>query len=131
MSLNTTIQMTMLDDKKQLDLLEKKLQKAVIANDLKTLQEMIHANFTYTDEFGTMYKCLADLQAHSNYVMVLESISITNRKVSYFENVAVINYNEFRVGTLNGEPYEANYFVSRVWKKNSKWRLLGVTLVKL
>lgn len=121
----------MLDDKKQLDLLEKKLQKAVIANDLKTLQEMIHTNFTYTDEFGTMYKCLADLQTHSNHVVVLESISITNREVNYFENVAVINYNELRIGTLHGEPYEANYFVSRVWKKNSKWRLLGVTLVKL
>ena len=121
----------MLDDKQQLDALEKKLQKAVVANDLKTLQKLIHSNFTYTDEFGTMYKCLADLQAHSNHVIVLESISITNRKVNYFENVAVINYNELRVGTLHGEPYEANYFVSRVWKKNSKWHLLGVTLVKL
>lgn len=121
----------MLDDKQQLEQFEKKLQKAVVENDLETLQQLIHANFTYTDEFGTMYNCLADLQEHSSHVLVLKSISVTNREINYFENVAVINYNEHRIGLLNGESYEANYFVSRVWKKNSKWRLLGVTLVKL
>jgi hypothetical protein len=121
----------MLDDQKRLDQLEKQLQNAVIQNDLATLQKIIHPNFTYTDEFGTMYKCLADLQAHSSHVIIVKSISVRNREVNYFENVAVINYNELRKGTLSGEPYEANYFVSRVWKKNSKWRLLSVMLVKL
>lgn len=119
------------DAEKQLDQLEKKLQEAVVKNDLKTIQKHLHPNFTYTDEFGTMYKCLADLQEHSSHILVLKSISITNREVNYFENVAVINYNEHRIGLLNGASYEANYFVSRIWKKNSKWRLLGVTLVKL
>lgn len=121
----------MLDDKQQLEQLEKKLQKAVVENDLDTLQKMVHPNFSYTDEFGSIYKCLVDLQANSSHVVNLKSISITNRDVIYFENVAVINYNEFRIGTLKGQPYQASYFVSRVWKKNSKWRLLSVTLVKL
>lgn len=119
------------DDKQLLDQLEKNLQEAVVKNDLKNLQKIIHQDFTYTDELGTMYDCLADFQARNDVVPKLESLEVLNRDVKFFENVAVVTCNEYRKGTLDGKPFEANYFVSRVWKKNSKWRLLSVTLAKL
>ena len=121
----------MLDDQQELELLEKKLKEAIVQNDLKTLQKIMHPDFIYTDEFGTKYKCLADLQANSSRVVSLESITVTKREVDYFDNVAVINCHEFRTGTLHGEPFLATYFVSRVWKKKKNWCLLSVTLVKL
>ena len=121
----------MLVDQKELELLEKKLKEAIVQNDLKTLQKITHPDFIYTDEFGTKYKCLAELQAKSSHVIFLESISVTKREVSYFDNVAIINCHEIRTGTLHGEPFHATYFVSRVWKKNKNWCLLSVTLVKL
>lgn len=121
----------MLDDPLQLEELEAKLKEALVQNDIKTLQKIIHPNFIYTDEFGTSFTCLVELQAISSHVVVLESVTVNKREINYFENVAVVNYNELRIGTLNGAPFETNYFVSRVWKKNAKWRLLSVTLVKL
>ena len=121
----------MLDDIQLLEGLEIILQDALVANDLEKLQKITHSNFTYTDEFGTLYKCLADLQSKSPYVMTLSSIEIIDREIKHFENVAVVNSTELRIGTFDGKPFKANYFVSRVWKKNSKWSLLGVTLVRL
>lgn len=121
----------MLDDKKLLDQLEKILQEAVVKNDLKKLQKIIHQDFNYTDEFGTTYDCLADLQARNAVVPKLESLEVLSRDVKFFDNVAVVNCHELRKGTLDGKPFEANYFVSRIWKKKSRWCLLSVTLSRL
>lgn len=121
----------MLDDQQELELLEKKLKEAIVQNDLKTLQKITHPDFIYTDEFGTKYKFLADLQLHGPHAVVLESISVIKREVNFFDNVAVINCHELRTGTLHGEPFQATYFVSRVWKMNKRWCLLSVILVRL
>ena len=119
------------DYKQLLDHLEKNLQEAVVKNDLTRLQKLIHQDFTYTDEFGTTYDCLADLQARNSVVPKLESLEVLSRDVKFFDNVAVVNCHELRKGKFDGKPFEANYFVSRIWKKQSRWCLLSVTLSRL
>lgn len=121
----------MLDDKQQLDQLERTLHEALLKNDLKKLQKLIHLDFTYTDESGTTYQCLADLQAKNPSVPKLESIHVLEREVNYFQNVAVVTSIELRTNTLNEQTFKAKCVVSRIWKKQSSWCLLSVTVSRI
>lgn len=128
--MNTNRGKRMRDEKQLLDQLEILLQEAVVKNDFRKIEKIIHQDFTYTDELGTTYNCLSDLQSKRE-VPKLESLEILNRDVTFFDNVAVVNTHELRKGTLAGKPFEANYFASRIWKKKSGWCLLSVTLSRL
>lgn len=121
----------MLDDKRKLTQLENKLHEALVKNNLMSLEKYVHKNFVYTDEFGSTFTSFSEVQQKRDGILHLESIKVLEQHISYFENVAVVNQHEIRSGRLEGAPFETNYFVSRVWKKNSKWHLLSVTLVKL
>ena len=121
----------MLDDKQKLGQLEKKLHKALVENDLASLEKHIHENFVYSDEFGSTFTSFSSVQQKRDGILRLDAIVVLEQNLSYFENVAVVNQQEIRSGTLHGEPFETKYFASRIWKKNAKWHLLSVTLVKL
>ncbi|WP_226001742.1 nuclear transport factor 2 family protein [Paenibacillus sp. BJ-4] len=68
---------------------EEKLRKAMLASDVKMLDELIHDNLIFVNHFGQMLNKEADLEAHRSGVLHFTDIQVMDQKVIPLDGTAV------------------------------------------
>ncbi len=109
---------------------EEKLFEAMISFNLKNLSALLHPNIIYINEIGEVTEGFHNLKINNPDILRIKNIDVKERKISFFNNVAIVNTVEVRTGEYFGINFHASYRLTRTWKfTGSKWILIATSII--
>lgn len=105
---------------------ERHFLSALIACDRKLLQYYMHPAFTYSSDSGEIFKGFQNIPILNPEKLCVDTISILDRNVNIYNNVAIVLTFEHRTGSYMGIAYNNKYRNTRVWKFTGKrWHIIS------
>lgn len=111
---------------------ERRLLSAMVSCDRAGLCDMLDPGLVLTNETGEVFIGFEQLQINEPKLLRIRTVEIKERKITIFNNVAIVNTYENRTGDFHGMLFEGEYAVTRIWKFNGRnWILIGANLLLL
>jgi len=113
-----------------IEAVESRLLEAMTACDKVELHKLIHPDFVLTNETGELFTGIEKLEINEPKTLRIKTVEILERKISFFNNVAIVNTFEKRTGDFRGMYFEREYRITRIWKFYGKsWNIIAATVV--
>jgi hypothetical protein len=115
--------------KQVIETAEARLLKAMTTCDKAELRHLIHEDFVLANENGEVTTGIDKLHI-SEPKNRIKTTQIRERKISFFNNVAIVNSFEKRTGHFGDMSFDREYRITRIWKFNGKsWCIIGASVV--
>lgn len=109
---------------------EEKLFEAMTSFDVDQLRGLLDPNIVYTNEIGEVSAGFDSLKILNPDILKIDAIEVAERKISHFNNVAIVNTIETRQGKYFGIDFKSTYRLTRTWKFNGRrWILIATTII--
>jgi len=105
------------------------LLKAITDCDIASLRAFVHPEIVITNENGQVFNGIANMPENNPKVFKINSTKTEEKFTSFFDNIAIINSVEMRTGEFLGLHFEGQYRLTRIWKRNGRWKLIASTTV--
>lgn len=103
-------------ENKTIELLEEKLQHAMLNSDVAVLDDLIADDLVWTMHTGFVGSKQDDLEAHRTGIFKYTKLDISDRQIHPFSDTCVVVTLKAEIaGTLNGQPFSEPYRFTRVW----------------
>ena len=106
-----------------------RLTDAMVNLDSWALQNLLHPDAVYTNSNGEVFTGIKQLPINNPKLYRLTELKIIERKITFFNNVAVVTLIEKRIGTFLGIEFTGLYSTTRMWKFNRNWQMIAATSV--
>lgn len=114
------------EDEKELLMLNKRYDKAIIGNDVKALEQIFHLDFVYTNPDGHLRTRLEQLEFARSGVLQFETGASNDVRIRIYGNTAVMTGRFSAKGKLKGQDFSINERYTAVWvKAGGKWLLVA------
>ncbi len=106
---------------------EEKLRQAMIASDVKILDELLSPLLLFTNHLGQVLKKEDDLAAHQSGLVKITELIASELQIQLNGDVAVVSVRMSISGTYNNNPANGNFRFTRVWTQttNGNWQIVA------
>jgi hypothetical protein len=95
---------------------EERLRRAVLANDVKAIGDLLSPALVFTDQSGRRLNKIDSLIAHSSGSLRIRSMTIEDFETRLMGSCAVVTVTASVGGKLDGAAFEARYAYTRIWE---------------
>ncbi|MBD3884758.1 nuclear transport factor 2 family protein [Phormidium tenue FACHB-886] len=112
-------------DNTTIEMLEEKLQHAMLASDVAVLDELIADDLVWTMHTGFVGNKQYDLEAHRSGIFRYTKLEISDRQIHPFSSDCVVVTLKAEIaGTLSGQAFSETYRFTRVWlRRQNRWQI--------
>jgi ketosteroid isomerase-like protein len=108
----------------QIAQLEDQSRDAAIKGDSSFLEKHLANDYVRIRPDGTTEDRQAAIDAMKNGTAKYSSIDVSDRQIHVYGNAAVVTGKAAVKGTMNGNPVDGDYRISRTWvKQGSQWKI--------
>lgn len=106
---------------------EERLRLAMLASDVKVLDELIAPELIFTNHLGNVLNKQDDLAAHQSGLLSIEELEQSEQKIQVFGAIAIVSVRMQITGTYNNAPADGDFRFTRVWSLNSRgtWQIVA------
>lgn len=109
--------------------LEEELRLAMIASDVRKLDELIADNLVFTAPSGDVVNKQMDLEGHRSGIQKLAELTPLDQQIYVYDNFAVVTVVMHLEGTFNCESMNGKYRYMRVWGKvDNRFQIVAGTV---
>lgn len=102
---------------------EEQLRMAMLASDVKALDELLATDLLFTNHLGQSLSKEADLSAHKSGALSISKLEPSEEQIKLVSgNVAVVSVRVQVTGTYSGQPAGGDFRFTRVWAQSPKGR---------
>ena len=113
-------------------ILEEDLRLAMLNNDVKKLDELIHNNLSFISPDGAIATKEMDLAAHRNKIQIMSELVPSEQVIKFEKNIAIVTVKMEITGTYGTFDISGNYRYLRIWSKfDDKWQIISGAVVKI
>lgn len=106
--------------------LEARLQVAMLAGDVSTLDALIDDRLVFTTPDGTVTGKEQDLAAHANGMLRLSRLDITESTLWPLDDQVVATVRADLAGSYAGATFAGSFAYTRLWQRSSRsWRIVA------
>ncbi len=99
---------------------EERLRRAVLANDVKAIGDLLSPALVFTDQTGRRLGKIDSLIAHSSGSLRIRSMTIEDFETRLMGSCAVVTVTASVGGKLDGTCFEARYAYTRIWEASGR-----------
>lgn len=107
---------------------EERLRLAMLASDVKALDEMLAPDLVFTSHLGQCLGKEADLSAHKSGSLSISKLEPSEQTIKRVGgDVVVVSVRVKVVGQYAGQPADGDFRFTRVWvmSPNSRWQVVA------
>ena len=105
---------------------EEKLRKAMLSSDVAALDRLLSTKLIFTNHLGQVISKSDDIESHSNGDLKIESLELSEQRISYASELAIVSVHAKISGSFKGSPANGNFRFTRVWKnENGVWKVIA------
>ncbi|MGK7926600.1 MAG: nuclear transport factor 2 family protein [Spirulina sp.] len=106
---------------------EEQLRLAMLASDVKVLDELLASELIFTNHLGNLLSKQDDLSAHESGLVRIEELKQSEQKIKVIENIAIVSVRTQITGSYNGIPANGDFRFTRVWSvnDNGSWQVIA------
>lgn len=106
---------------------EERLRLAMLASDVKVLDELIAPELIFTNHLGNVLSKQDDLTAHESGLLSIETLEASEQKIQIVGDIAIASVRMKITGTYDGSPANGDFRFTRVWSLNSSesWQIIA------
>ncbi len=101
--------------KTQIIAAEERLRKAMLASDVKVLDELLAPEIIITTHLGELLGKQDDLAAHKSGAFKIHELKPSEQQIKIYEKMAIASVRMQLSGSYNGSPANGDFRYTRVW----------------
>lgn len=106
--------------------LEERLERAMRASDVLTLDELLADDLLFTNHQGLVVTKKEDLDVHRSGLLKLDSLDASDRRIQQLGNVAIVSVRVQLAGRHANTYFEGTFRYTRVWAVlGVRWRIVA------
>jgi Domain of unknown function (DUF4440) len=110
-----------------IEMLEDKLQQAMLTSDVVMLDELIADDLVFTRQTGDRLDKQTDLEAHRLGIVRFTKVEISDRQIHQYNECSscvIVTLQAELAGTVHNEPFSGHFRFTRVWlHRNQLWQI--------
>ncbi len=112
--------------------LEEDLRQAMLASDVKKLDELIDDSLVFIGPDGSVASKQMDLDAHRSKIQKIQELNPTEQVINDFGSFVVVTVKMAISGTFGDFDISGMYRYLRVWENmNGNWRVITGSVTKI
>jgi ketosteroid isomerase-like protein len=113
--------------------LEERLRQAMLASDVRVLNELVAPKVIITSHQGDLLSKQDDLTAHQSGLFKIKELNPSERQIQIYREVAIVSVRMEVSGWYNGEPANGDFRYTRVWAISSTgtWQIVAAHIGKV
>jgi ketosteroid isomerase-like protein len=106
---------------------EERLRKAMLASDVKVLDELLAPEIIITSHLGELLSKQDDLTAHLSGVFKIDKLNPSEQHIQIYEGVAIVSVRMQLSGSYRGSTAIGDFRYTRVWRISEKgnWQIVA------
>lgn len=106
---------------------EERLRLAMLASDVKTLDELISTDLIFTNHLGQLLGKQDDLESHRLGALKFYTLEPSEGKMRASGNTAIVSVRMRASGAYCGSPWAADLRFTRVWhlSQSDTWQIVA------
>ncbi|VAW70182.1 hypothetical protein MNBD_GAMMA09-2004 [hydrothermal vent metagenome] len=111
----------------QIEECEEILKNAMLKSDISELDKLLADNLIFINHLGQLMSKQDDLEAHKTGILKINKITLTDRTIKTYSNIAVVTVKAHIIGSFNGVKSDNYFRFTRIWNKskNKKWHVIS------
>jgi ketosteroid isomerase-like protein len=107
--------------------IEERLRQAMLASDVRVLDELLATEIIITDHRGELLTKQDDLAAHQSGLIQIDEIIPVERQIQVHGAVSIVSVRMEMMGSYAGESTNGNFRFTRVWAVSAtgKWQIVS------
>jgi len=99
----------------------------MLNSDVSTLNALIADDLIFTTHLGQVIGKMDDLNAHRDGVIAIQGIILSDQRIQYTNDFAIVSVQANIIGTFAGKKLEGNFRFTRVWVPSlkGKWQVMA------
>ena len=99
---------------------EERLRKAMLASDVKVLNELLAPQIIITNHLGALMSKQDDLTAHESGLVTIDELQPSEQQIQILsDETAIVSVRMQLSGTYNGNPANGDFRFTRVWTRSA------------
>jgi hypothetical protein len=117
----------MIEIETQIINLEKSLREAMLASDVRVLNELLAPEIIITSHQGELLNKQDDLASHESGLVKIYELNPSEQKIQIHQKVAIVSVRMQISGLYNGNPTNGDFRFTRVWAISSMgtWQIVA------
>jgi hypothetical protein len=117
----------MIEIETQIINLEERLREAMLASDVRVLNELLAPEIIFTSHQGELLNKQDDLAAHESGLIKIYELNPSEQKIQIHQEVAIVSVRMQISGLYNGNPVNGDFRFTRVWAISSMetWQIVA------
>lgn len=117
---------------KEILTLEEELRQAMLANNVKILDELISDSLIFVAPDGNLVTKTMDLETHRNKLQIMKKLEPSEQKVVLYSGFAVVTVQMSIEGQFLGQDISGKYRYLRIWaKEEEKLRVVSGSVTRI
>jgi ketosteroid isomerase-like protein len=109
-----------------IEILEEKLQHAMLHSDVQVLDELIADDLVFTMHTGLVVNKQYDLEAHRSGIFKFTKVDLSDRQIHDYGACIVVTVRADLAGTFNQQAFSESYRFTRVWvERQNLWQIVA------
>lgn len=106
---------------------EERLRQAMLASDVKTLDELLAPDIIITSHLGELLTKQDDLAAHQSGIFRIQQLEPSEQQIQIHGEVAIVAVRMQITGSYEGNPANGNFRYTRVWAQSPSgaWQIVA------
>ena len=119
--------------KTQIIALEEHLRQAMLASDIKILNELLAPEIIITTHLGELLGKEDDLAAHQSGAFKIQELNPTEEHIQVYPSMAIVSVRMQLSGSYNDLPTNGNFRYTRVWHltQPNQWQIVAAHISML
>ncbi|NJL51929.1 MAG: nuclear transport factor 2 family protein [Hydrococcus sp. SU_1_0] len=111
----------------QISSIEERLRQAMLASDVKVLDELLAPEIIITNHLGKLLTKQDDLAAHQSGLIQIDEIIPFEQQIQVLGEVSIVSVRMEMIGSYAGQPANGNFRFTRVWTVSGRknWQIVA------
>ena len=114
-------------DKEQVVQLEARLRQAMLASDVRELNELLSDDLMFTNHLGQLISKADDVDGHARGLVNINAVSPSDQRIQLHGKVAIVSVLVHLAGSYHGSPGQGDFRFTRVWRQTDagRWQVVA------